>query len=198
MMEARPLTLAPLPYPYEALAPALSEDQVRAHYELHHAGYVRTANEILARVGGHLEGFAQGPSRSWERYVFNVNGARLHELFWATYTPGGRDLSRWLSDQIGSDLYSLRRDIVREAVGVQGSGWACLSMSKRDGGLVVHSVPNHDYPWQDLEPLIVLDVWEHSYYIDWRNERQRYAEALLALVDWATVEHRLLGRQPSR
>jgi Fe-Mn family superoxide dismutase len=178
--------------------PALSADQVATHYEKHHAAYVRNANEILMSAGGNLEGFGRGPSRAWERYVFNVNGAKLHDLFWATYVPGGRDPSAWLADQIGSDFYSLRRDLLREAVDVQGSGWAFLSMRKKDGSLVVHSIPNHDYPWPELEPLIVIDAWEHAYYIDYRNERQRYVEALLVLVDWATVEHRLLGRQPGR
>ena len=198
MLSAQLLNLGPLPYPPSGLIPALSEDQVRTHYEKHHAAYVRGANDLLMSVGGHLEGFGRAPARSWDRYVFNANGAKLHELFWNTYVPGGKDPSRWLMDQVGSDFFSLRRDLLREAVDVKGSGWAFLSMSKKDGALTVHSIQNHDYPWQELEPLIVVDVWEHAYYVDYRNERQRYVEALLVLVDWATVEHRLLGRSPKR
>jgi Fe-Mn family superoxide dismutase len=195
MFDARPLVLSPLPYPYEGLAPALSADQVQTHYERHHSAYVQAANEILGRVGGSVEGFARAPSSLWDKYLFNVNGARLHSLFWETFIPGGRDPSPWLNEQIGHDLYSLRRDVVRACGDVQGSGWTFLSMRKQDGDLLVHNVPNHAFPWEELDPLIVLDSWEHSYYLDYRNERKRYAEALLTLVNWLAVEHRLLGRK---
>lgn len=193
MMQAQPLVLPPLPYPPNGLEPALTADQVKAHYELHHAAYVNKANDLLARVGGTLEGFGRAPSGAWQRYVFNVNGARLHDLFWATYCPGGSNRSPWITEQIGHDFFSLRRDLVSACADLEGSGWTCLSMDTGNGNLGVHNVSNHDYPWDRFKPLIVLDGWEHAYYLDYLADRKRYAEALLALVNWPAVEQRIRG-----
>lgn len=191
------LVLSPLPYPYDALAPVLSERQVSAHYNEHHAQYVRKANEILAAAGGPA-GLVRAPARVCDKWDFNSRGAWLHDLFWHSLVPGGSDPSPFLVEHLGGPgaLMRLRADLLQAGLDVRGSGWVVLSHFG-DGELRVHVEQNHDYAAAEEggHPVLVLDLWEHAYYLDYTAQKQAYLESLLGLVHWAMVEHRLLGRQ---
>lgn len=190
-----PLVLSPLPYPPNALQPVLSEQAVRLHYEQHHARYVQKANEILARVGSPA-GFSRAPALTWEKWLFNAHGAWLHELFWENLAPGGSDPSRFFVDHVGGPgaMIRLRADLLQAGLDLMGSGWAFLS-NFGNGDLRVHTTQVHDYESPaGIEPVVVIDVWEHAYYLDHHADRQRYLEGLIGLIHWPVVEHRLLGR----
>lgn len=183
-----PVPLKPLPYPFEALEPALSRSSVEAHYALQ-ARYSQTANSLYFK--SHAGRFSAENGRLFQ---FNKNGAVLHELYWASFTPGGCDPSPWLERELRTFDGILHRDLRDAAMEIQGSGWACLSVS-RNRDLLVHEVKDHDYPWDGYMPLLVLDVWEHAYYLDYTSERQRYVESMLPLIDWGRVEARLRGQK---
>jgi len=185
------LTLPPLPYGLEALDPVLSGDQVDAHYNLNHAAYVTAANRILDETGGD---FARAPSFVYERFVFSRNGALLHDLWWENLAPGGVRPSRELQEAMLSrgHISGLVTALRETALRVQGSGWSCLS-KRNDNELVVHAIRNHDYDWEAMRPLLLIDVWEHAFFLDYLNNRRAYVDGLLNLIDWRVVESRLVG-----
>ena len=185
-----PLTLPPLPYSVEALQPVLSGEQVDAHYTLNHKAYVDNANRILAETGGD---FGSAPSSTYERFVFNRNGALLHDLWWKNLAPGGERPTRELQEALldHGHISGLISALRATALKVQGSGWACLSKLP-NGRLHVHEIRNHEYDW-DWRPLLLIDVWEHAYYLNYFNDRQAYVDGLLNLIDWRVVESRLVG-----
>lgn len=189
------LSLKPLPYRYNALKPALSAKQVRLHHEQNQAGYVDRANALWKKTGGNWSGWTS--SALWKKYRFNRNGAILHELFWETYTPGGRPPSEALLDTMatfGADPESVLSSLRDTSLAIQGSGWGCLSRvgSPQGSTLLVHPITNHRYDWSAAKPLVLVDVWEHAYAVDYWSDRSEYVSRLLPLINWRLVEDRLL------
>lgn len=186
-----PLRLKRLPYPLSALQPVLSRDQVRVHHEQFQAGYVKRANALLGRAGA--QGVDALPEDERLRFMFEWNGAVLHELFWEGITPGGSPPSdEFVRQVLGAPdvLHEIRGDLIATGLQVTGSGWSALSLSPVEG-LTVHPVKNHDYPWQTgMRPLALLDVWEHAYVFDYLSGRREYLDRLSALIDWGKVEQR--------
>lgn len=186
-MKDQPLVQRDLPYGFDALQPAMSEEQVRLHYFRNQAGYVRRANAILVQADHDM---AKAPTSVWKRFTFNRSGAELHELLWGSLCPGGEAPSdRLVTVLVDLGAGSAGLDLRDAALSVEGSGWACLSYVL--GRIEVHTVKDHDYPWSSHIPLVVLDVWEHAYASDWWNDRKGYVEALLPLINWRYVEDRL-------
>lgn len=177
------------PYPTNALEPFLGEAAVRLHFGLTKA-YVTRAN---------LEIRSQAAGKSFDRKAlkFSTAGAKLHKLWWENlkpYTPGPQRAShakRRVTGAFGGTMAALKRSLLAGGMGVQGSGWVALAWDKaRDYALVV-SFQNHNFPWNHYEPLLLLDVWEHSYICEYGGDRKAYLKDLLKLVDWAVVASRL-------
>ena len=187
-----------LPYEYDALEPHIDEETMRVHHDKHHQAYVDKANaalegtewadkdveEVLTSLAD-LPSDKQGPVRN------NAGGHANHSFFWKTMSPdGGGEPSGALADAINDrfgDLDALKEEVKQAGVGQFGSGWAWLV---HDGsGLLVVSTPNQDSPVSDgATPLLGVDVWEHSYYIDYRNARPKYLETWFDnLVNWDYV-----------
>ena len=185
---AEPLALSPLPWPDTALEPVISAKTLSFHWGKHHRGYVDALNGLVK--GGPLEGRpleaivrASAPDAS-ARAVFN-NSAQAwnHDFFWKSLRPkGGAAPSGALAGRIETSfgsLEGLKKELVAAGLGQFGSGWAWLVA---DGGaLRVVKTANADTPLTTGQtPLLVLDVWEHAYYLDWQNRRKDY---LTAVVD---------------
>jgi len=194
------LELPALPYAYDALDPYMSAETLEFHHDKHHNAYVETGNKLLEGSG--LEG------KSLEELVvatygdkdkaklFNQVGQHWNHIeFWNMMKPnGGGNIPGELEKKIVEDFGSI--DAFKEAfttagVGQFGSGWAWLSMNK-SGKLVVSGTPNAENPLvHGMTPLLGCDVWEHSYYIDYRNRRPDYIKAFLNdLVNWEYVAER--------
>ena len=182
------ITLAPLPYADDALAPTISAKTISFHYGKHHAGYVKTLNGLVAGTkyeGLSLEGIVAASRDAGDTAIFN-NAAQTwnHDFYWRSLAPAGKggepsaELLAAINASFGS-LDACKAALADAAVKRFGSGWAWLL--KKDGKLVVESTSNADTPCgkADVKPLLVIDVWEHAYYLDWQNARAAYVKAVV-------------------
>ncbi len=177
----------PLPYSYEALEPVISRKIMELHYSKHHAAYVAAANAALEKPEKNREVMRD--------FSFNANGAMMHEIFWENMRASkeenlpGENLSRILTENFGS-VENFKSQFSTAAVGVEGSGWAVLW--KTPLGLTVGQLEKHNLlAINGATPILVLDVWEHSYYLDYLNDRKSYVEKWWQVVNWEDVEKRL-------
>ena len=188
-------TLPPLPYAYDALAPYMSRETLEYHHDRHHQAYVDNGNKLLQGSpweGQSLEQIVVG-SFGKNAGLFNNAGQHYNHLhFWKWMKPGGGggklpgDLQKKITDDLGS-YDKMKEEFVQAGVGQFGSGWAWLAV--KDGKIVVMKTPNGENPLvHGAQPILGCDVWEHSYYIDYRNRRPDYIKAFLDhLVNWEYV-----------
>ncbi|MFO0563141.1 MAG: superoxide dismutase [Polyangiales bacterium] len=180
--------LKPLPYAKNALAPHLSEESFSFHYEKHHQAYVTNLKNLIDGTP-EAEKSLEDIVKSSSGKVFN-NAAQVwnHDFFWASMKPnGGGEPSGALADAINRDFGSyanFRKAFSDAAVAQFGSGWAWLV--KEGDALKIVTTGNADTPLaHGKKPLITCDVWEHAYYIDYRNLRAKFVETFLEkLVNW--------------
>jgi len=188
-------TLPPLPYSHDALAPYMSRETLEYHHDKHHQAYVDTGNKLLAGSpfeGQSLEQVVIG-SYGKNAPLFNNAGQHYNHMhFWKWMKPGGGgtklpgDLQKKITDDLGS-FDKMKEEFVQAGVGQFGSGWAWLAV--KDGKIVVMKTANGESPLvHGASPILGCDVWEHSYYIDYRNRRPDYLKAFVDhLVNWEHV-----------
>ncbi len=187
-------SLPDLPYPYDALAPYMSRETLEYHHDKHHLAYVNKANELTKDgkwKGKSLEEVVKG-SFGKDAALFNNAGQHYnHTHFWQWMKPnGGGKLPGALEKKIAADLGSvekMKEDFIEAGVSQFGSGWCWLAL--KSGKLVVMKTPNGENPLvHGAQPILGCDVWEHSYYIDYRNRRPDYLKAFMEhLVNWEHV-----------
>jgi Fe-Mn family superoxide dismutase len=185
--------LPDLPYPYDALAPVMSDKTLHFHHDKHHATYVKTVNELVKppETGHSLEEVIRGAARSGNRKLFN-NAAQAwnHAFFWLAMTPHAEKPPSELTSAINGafgDLKGLKEKFVEEGAAHFGSGWVWL-VADRAGKLEVRSTHDADdtLTKDGVAPLIVCDLWEHAYYLDYQNDRKGFLEKWFdALPNWA-------------
>ncbi len=190
-------TLPKLPYPYNALEPHMDEETVRIHHDMHHNGYVSGLNNAMdkLREARGKQDFAL--IKHWERELaFHGAGHFLHTLYWESMSPeGGGQPSGKLARQIDEDFGSFetfRKEFSAAAAAVEGSGWALLVYlpeEKRLGILTVEKHQNQLLP--GVVPIMALDVWEHAYYLKYKNKRADFIQNWWNLVNWKGIEYRL-------
>lgn len=192
-----PQTQPPLPYAPDALAPAISARTVDFHYNKHHKGYFTNLAKLVTGTplaSASLEEVVLASAGKAEmKAVFNNAAQALnHNLYWQSLTPKGSAPSDALAAAIIRDFGSkaaLEGELTKAAVGQFGSGWAWLAADA--GKLKVLATMNADTPLtQGMTPLLVIDVWEHAYYLDEQNRRADYLTAILPLLDWAGASSR--------
>jgi Fe-Mn family superoxide dismutase len=188
--------LPPLPYPYNALEPAIDEKTMRLHHDIHHQKYVDDLNKAeialeQARKSGNFDLI-----KHWERELaFNGAGHYLHTLFWNIMSPqGGGKATGAIAAQIDRDFGSFdafKQQFSQAAEKVEGGGWAILVWSPRSHRLEILQAEKHQNLSQwDVIPLLALDVWEHAYYLKYNAERAKYIAAWWDLVNWTHVNER--------
>jgi Fe-Mn family superoxide dismutase len=188
--------LPDLPYAYDALAPFMSAETLQFHHDKHHLAYVDNGNKLI--VGSGLEGKSiedvckAAYAQKNQGLINNVGQHYNHVHFWSWMKKGGGGSKLPGKIQKLVDAYGgydkMRADFINAGVTQFGSGWAWLAV--RDGKLEVLKTPNGENPlMHGASPILGVDVWEHSYYIDYRNARAKYLEAFVdSLVDWEHVE----------
>ncbi len=183
-----PFELSPLPYARDALAPHISAETLDYHYGKHHAAYVNNLNNFI--VGTIFEeSTLEEIIREAEGVLFN-NAAQVwnHSFYWNSLTPNGGgepagELSAAIESAFGS-FDAFRQAFTASATAQFGSGWTWL-VKQSDGTLAIVNTANAANPLTDGQtPIITCDVWEHAYYIDYRNARPAYIEAFWQLVNW--------------
>jgi Fe-Mn family superoxide dismutase len=196
------LELPPLPYAYDALQPTLSGETLRTHHDKHHAKYVQVAGKLATEAGlqGHsLEQIvAEAERRGLTKLFNNAAQAWNHAFFWDCMTPMRRDPGGELAAAIGtafSDLAGLRTKFVQEGAEHFASGWVWLAadgaelavLSTHDAGTLAHD---------GRTPLLVCDVWEHAYYLDYKQDRDAFLERWFDRVaNWAFAEAQFAAAQ---
>ena len=203
-----PFQLPDLPFAKDSLAPHMSAETLDFHHGKHHKAYVNKTNELIegdsALSGASLIQVVRDASRSENRKLFN-NAAQLwnHSFFWQCLAPAqGQQpdgkLAHLIGDAFGGAEAMLKK-LEEEAVNHFASGWAWLVLDR--GTLRITSLHDADTPLvhDGMVPLLTLDVWEHAYYIDYRNERPKFASAVLEnIVNWDFVAQNLDGNGAQR
>ncbi|WER46626.1 superoxide dismutase [Fe] [Cupriavidus sp. WKF15] len=189
--------LPPLPYAHDALAPHISKETLEFHHDKHHQTYVTNLNNLIKGTefeNATLEEITKKSSGG----IFN-NAAQVwnHTFYWDSMKPnGGGQPTGALADAINAKWGSFdkfKEEFTKTAVGTFGSGWAWL-VKKADGSLDLVSTSNAATPLTtDAKPLLTCDVWEHAYYIDYRNARPKYVEAFWNVVNWDFASKNFAG-----
>jgi len=191
--------LPKLPYQYKDLEPYMSEEQLRIHHSKHHQAYVNGANAILQKIDkARKEGTDLDIKSTLKELSFNIGGHLLHSLFWENLAPaskGSVKRGEILGDTIEKEFGSFERfkkEFSQAAVSVEGSGWAALTFCNQTKRPMIMQIEKHNinvYP--SFKILMVLDVFEHAYYIDYKNERSKFVEAFWNIVNWNEANKRL-------
>ncbi len=188
--------LPDLPYPYNALEPYMDEETVRIHHDMHHNGYVNGLNNALDKLEEARKRQDFALIKHWERELaFNGAGHMLHTLYWESMSPhGGGQPEGRLAKQIESDFggfESFVKEFSAAAAAVEGSGWALLVYLPEEGRLAIITVEKHqNLLLPGAVPLLALDVWEHAYYLKYKNKRADFIKNWWNLVNWRGVEYR--------
>jgi Fe-Mn family superoxide dismutase len=186
-------SLPPLPYPEDALSPVISAETLKLHHGKHHKKYVDTANRLLEKEPIQARTLEEVVRQAKGKLFNNAAQAWNHDFYWHSLSPKR-------SRPTGALLHRLEKDFgsydafagkfAAAANGQFGSGWAWLV--EKDGRLEVAATANADTPMaHGIKCLLTLDVWEHAYYVDYRNERERYVSAILERLNWEFAEKNL-------
>ncbi|MBB6455288.1 Fe-Mn family superoxide dismutase [Salirhabdus euzebyi] len=188
--------LPPLPYAYDALEPYISKEIMRLHHDKHHKSYVEGLNNAEKMIQKWTASQNKQMLRHWMReQSFNGSGHFLHTIFWNNMSPnGGGTPKGQLMSKIKEDFSSFdafKKLFTNAAQSVQGTGWAMLVWELQSGRLAVQTVEKHNmYALWDVIPLLVLDVWEHAYYLQYETDRNKYVENWWNVVNWDNVNDR--------
>ena len=200
MEKVKSFTLPKLPYDYDALAPYISEQQLKLHHDKHHQAYVNGANAGFEKLDKARKENAEIDVKAvLKELAFNIGGHLLHSIFWENLAPagkgGGGKLGGAIADMISMEFGSFERfkkEFTMAATSAEGSGWAALAMHPCVGRPLIMQIEKHNvnvYPTFNI--LMVLDVWEHAYYLDYKNERPKFVEAFWNIVNWDRVNKNL-------
>ncbi|MDI9480264.1 MAG: superoxide dismutase [Syntrophomonadaceae bacterium] len=189
-------TLPELPYAYNALEPHYDEQTVRIHHDMHHKAYVDGLNNALSKLAQARENGDYALIKHWEKELaFQGSGHVLHTLFWENMTPQSSgnpsgDLLKQIEQDFGS-FEAFQKQFSAAAGAVEGSGWAVLGWQPQLGQLLITQVEKHqDLTVWGIVPLLILDVWEHAYYLKYQNRRAEWIKAWWNIVNWEVVEKR--------
>lgn len=191
--------LPPLPYEFSALEPVISAEIMELHYTKHHQAYVNNLNKAL-------EMYAEASAKNdlpamialQSAIKFNGGGHINHSIFWTNLSPknknGGIPPLGNLSDALNKDFGSLQNFIDQfsiKTVAIQGSGWGWLGYNKAKDHLEIAVCDNQDpLSTKGLIPLLGIDVWEHAYYLQYKNVRAEYVKSIWGIVNWENVSER--------
>ncbi|NLK96720.1 superoxide dismutase [Defluviitalea saccharophila] len=191
--------LPPLPYPYDALQPIISATTLRIHHDQHHKAYVDGLNKAELKLVElrRIDDFEL--IKYWENELaYNGSGHILHSIYWTIMAPvgtggrPGRETLNQINRYFGT-FDAFQTQFTNAAVKVEASGWTVLTWQPTWRRLEILQAEKHQdlTQWSGI-PILVVDVWEHAYYLDYQNRRQEYVNAWWKLVDWNEVERRLL------
>ncbi|MGV8084329.1 MAG: superoxide dismutase [Coriobacteriia bacterium] len=189
--------LPPLPYSKDALQPYISSETLDYHHDKHHQAYVTNLNNLIAGTEFEDAGLEDIVKRASGGIFNNAAQTWNHTFYWNCLAPNaGGEPSGPLAEAIGSAFGSFEKfkeEFGKVAVGTFGSGWAWL-VKNADGSLAIVSTSNAGNPLTSGQtPLLTCDVWEHAYYIDYRNARPKYVEAFWNVVNWDFVAENFAG-----
>jgi Fe-Mn family superoxide dismutase len=186
-----------LEYGYDALEPHVSAELLQLHHDAHHAAYVQGANDTLAKIEDARRSLQFAHIGQLEKSLaFNVAGHVLHSLLWKNLAPGGGagepggELGTAIAKDFG-DFRAFKEQLTAAAAAVQGSGWGALSWEPLAQRLLIEQVYDHQGNTGNATvPILVVDMWEHAYYLKYRNKKAAWLDAFWQLVNWSDVAQR--------
>ena len=189
-------TLQDLDYDYGALEPHISGKIMELHHSKHHATYVKGANTALEQLAeARDKGDLSNVNKLTKDLAFNLGGHTNHSIFWKNLSPEGGgeptgELAEAINEHFGS-FENFKKHINAAALGIQGSGWALLSYEGIGGKLLIEQLHDQqgDVPVA-TQPLLMLDMWEHAFYLDYLNVKADYVDAFWNIVNWDNVSER--------
>ena len=192
----KPYELPALDYDYAALEPHYSAHVLELHHDKHHKAYVDGVNTALEKLAAARETGDHSTLVGLEKTLaFNLSGHVLHTLFWKNLSPDGGDkpngeLAAAINEHFGS-YDAFRKQLSQATSTVQGSGWGALTWEPLGERLFIEQIYDHQgNVGQGGVPLLVIDAWEHAYYLQYENRRADYVEAIWNVIDWSDVEAR--------
>jgi Fe-Mn family superoxide dismutase len=193
--------LIKLPYAYEALEPIMSAETLHYHHDKHHAGYVSKLNGLISGTEFESKSLVEIIKHADGAIFNNAAQAYNHDFFWTTLSPKATApslaLDSIISAQFGS-IEAFKKAFIEKGVSLFGSGWLWLCIDDK-AKLSLVSTSNADNPIRSgLVPLMVCDVWEHAYYIDYRNMRADYLEGFWKLLNWGFVSFNYANHEKHR
>lgn len=207
MEKVKTFTLPKLPYEYNALAPYISEEQLKLHHSKHHQAYVNAANALLGRIDEASKDSSQIDYWVSYGYVkalakelsFNVGGHLLHSIFWENMAPPGSGgggapteaIAELINNNFGS-FESFKKLFSNAAVSTEGSGWAALAVHPCIDRAFILQIEKHNLNLPpNLTIVMALDVWEHAYYVDYKNDRAKFVQSFWNIVNWDRINKNL-------
>jgi Fe-Mn family superoxide dismutase len=186
-------TLPELPYDYNALEPYISEEILRLHHDKHHNAYVNGANAALEKLEKARKGEMEIDLKAvLKELSFHVGGHILHTTFWNSMAPRAEGPSGVLAERINEEFGNLdnfKNEFSKAANSVEGSGWAVLMYCSLTDRLIIQQVEKHNVNLAPgLHLLACLDVWEHAYYLQYKNDRASFVKNWWNVVNWNYIE----------
>ena len=191
--------LPKLPYDYNGLEPYISEQQLTIHHDKHHLTYVNAANAAFKKLEEARKNKAEIDVKAMLKELsFNIGGHQLHSIFWPTMAPAGKGgggeptgkLAEAINDTFGS-FAQFKAEFSKAAATTEGSGWAALAIDVKTKQLAIMQIEKHNVNvYTGFYIVMVLDVWEHAYYLDYKNERPKFVEAFWNIVNWERINKR--------
>lgn len=199
MEQMKLYSLPELPYKYTDLMPYISEEQLKIHHQKHHQGYVTGANAVLEKLDkARKESADIDLKATLKELSFHIGGFSLHNRFWENLAPAGKggggepkgELAKVIDDEFGK-FERFKKEFTQTATSVEGSGWAIVTYCQKTKRILILQVEKHNVNLVPGFPvLLVLDVWEHAYYIDYKNDRAKFVESFWNIVNWDAVVSR--------
>ena len=189
--------LPPLPYDYDALEPSIDAQTMRLHHDIHHQGYVNGLNAALKKLAEARKAGDFGAIKSLSRdAAFHGSGHFLHAIFWQNMSPDGggspKGKLKQLVDKSFGSVDAMKQHFSAAAGKVEGSGWGIMAYEPHSGHLTILQSEKHQNLTQwGVVPVLVLDVWEHAYYLKYQNRRGDYVKAFWDVVNWDDVAKRV-------
>jgi superoxide dismutase, Fe-Mn family len=199
MEPIRLYSLPKLPYEYAALAPFISEEQLKLHHLKHHQAYVNGANAIFEKLDKARKDNVDLDLKATLRELsFHIGGFRLHNRFWENLAPAGKggggvpkgELAKAIEEEFGK-FERFKKEFTQVATSTEGSGWAVMTFCTKTNRPIIMQAEKHNVNiMPGFEILMVLDVWEHAYYLDYKNDRAKFVESFWNIVNWDMVGKR--------
>ncbi len=186
--------LPDLAYDYDALEPHVDAKTMELHHSRHHQGYVNGLNNALSKLAEARESDDFSLVKHWSREsAFHGGGHFLHAMFWEVMGPNGggepgdRSLRNAITNSFGS-FDGFKRHFKAASGAVEGSGWGVMAYEPNSGNLIIHQVERQsDLSLWSTRPLLMVDVWEHAYYLNYQNRRGDYLDNFMEVINWEKV-----------
>ncbi len=189
-------TLPPLTYDYGALEPHISGQIMELHHDKHHAAYVKGANTALEKLAAAREKDDYATIAKLQKdLAFNLSGHVLHSLFWQNLSPGGGgepsgELAAQITNNFGG-FDRFKKHMIEAANTIQGSGWALAAWDPASKRIIIEQVYDHQgNHGQGTMPLLAIDAWEHAFYLQYKNVKADFFNAVWNVFDWEDVANK--------